>query len=82
MKWIFQKDEIVIVCKQADKENIQKKYIIKEIDTWKDGSLYQIKQKNITRNKSGGQIIQLTECKKAILEVKQPKSSATVSKDF
>jgi hypothetical protein len=41
----FQKDEMVMACKQEDKGNIQKKYSIKVINTWKNGVLYQIKNK-------------------------------------
>lgn len=41
----FKKDEIVMVCKEADKERIQKDYIVEEINNWRDGTLFLIKDK-------------------------------------
>lgn len=38
----FQKNEIVMVCKQEDKEKLQAKYSVKEINNWKDGVIFQI----------------------------------------
>lgn len=42
----FQKDEIVMVCKQEDQEKIRDHYSVKELNRWKAGNLYQILKRN------------------------------------
>lgn len=38
----FETGEMVMVCKQNDKEQIQKKYVVQQIDTWRNGTLFLI----------------------------------------
>jgi hypothetical protein len=42
----FQKDEIVMVSKQEDQEKIRDNYFLKELNSWKTGSLVRILNRN------------------------------------